>query len=71
MGPALCFLPFWTGQHVMRIHRTGLHQDASGYGMELEPSYTMLEFDSLRPLPEETGTFHPETERWTDRQTDK
>lgn len=43
----------------MRIHRTALHQDTSGYGMELEPSYTMLEFDSLRPLPEETELLVP------------
>lgn len=36
----------------MRIHRAGLDLE---YGMNLEPSYTMLEFDSLRALPEEAG----------------
>ncbi|KAL2088787.1 hypothetical protein ACEWY4_015686 [Coilia grayii] len=43
----------------MRIHRAGLHQDTASYGMELEPSYTMLEFDSLRPLPEEAELVVP------------
>lgn len=41
----------------MRIHRAELDLDTNEYGMNLEPSYTMLEFDSLRALPEEAGTF--------------
>ncbi|XP_041918234.1 hepatic nuclear factor 4, beta [Alosa sapidissima] len=43
----------------MRIHRVGLDLDTNDYGMNLEPSYTMLEFDSLRALPEEAEPLVP------------
>lgn len=43
----------------MRIHRAGLDLDPNEYGMNLEPSYTMLEFDSLRALPEEAEPLGP------------
>ena len=45
----------------MRVHRTGLDLDTTDYSINMDPSYTMLEFDSLRALPEEAGMFDPLT----------
>ncbi|XP_012670268.2 hepatic nuclear factor 4, beta [Clupea harengus] len=43
----------------MRVHRTGLDLDTTDYSINMDPSYTMLEFDSLRALPEEAESLVP------------
>lgn len=41
----------------MKISEGALDLDTTDYGVALDPSYTMLEFDSLKGLPVDTGLF--------------
>lgn len=40
----------------MKISGTSLDLSVTDYGITLDPTFTMLEFDGLRVLPVQTGT---------------
>ncbi|GAA6089563.1 hepatic nuclear factor 4, beta isoform X1 [Tachysurus ichikawai] len=45
----------------MKISEGALDLDTTDYGVALDPSYTMLEFDSLKGLPVDTEPLRPES----------